>query len=366
MAAFGINTDQTTLCDWIEKQHFELFETCSISTLSEAYLGVYANRPTSWLAVMARNAKLEMDVAIGEEENSSLVRVPAMRRSKFIAPTSLAVDLFLSTQAALSSHHWRLEDVGLTVEDYFRLLPEVKAFASGCPIKPKDLAKCLSIDSSAARALINVATYMGELVRIPSQKPWSNQWGYAPPEARFSLASQDKSVLRSKLIKKYIEQYGPVNLDDIAWWTGFAKQEVHSLVKNLDCVEIAEGMWMTCANADQFLHSSHQIKPSGGQIRFLPAWDPLLMGYSPQSKIRDYLNLNEIGAYDRSGNGKPVVFEGAKAIGCWQSKLVKSKRYMWIEQSHICKFPNLEKLHESAEAWARRIGVEYLSEVPEK
>ncbi|PAU36408.1 hypothetical protein CKF94_20275 [Vibrio coralliilyticus] len=365
LAAFEYK-DQATLCEWIEKRHFELLESCTISTLSETYLGVYANRPTSWLAVMARNPNLKMVEAITHEESRSLVRVPAMRRSKFIAPSSLAREMFLSTKADLSTHHWRLEDVGLGVEDYFRLLPKVKAHAQDSPIKPKDLAKSLSLDSSAARALINVATYMGELVRIPSQRPWSNQWGYAPPETRLSLVNNETSELKSKIINKYIEHYGPVSLSDVAWWTGFTKQEVHSLVNSLGCVEIASDMWMTCANAEQFLQLKHQTKSNSNQLRFLPAWDPLLMGYSPQSIIRDYLKLNEVGAYDSSGNGKPVVFEGAKAIGCWQSKLIKSKRYMWIEQSLVDKFSDQERLHISAKAWADRIDVEYLSNAPEK
>ncbi|MDW6003513.1 DNA glycosylase AlkZ-like family protein [Vibrio mangrovi] len=359
-----INMFSKNLCRWLEKNHFEIFDNSSISEMSEAYLGVYANRPTSWLAILSRNSNLDMNTAIASEEECGLARVPAMRRSKFIAPLKLANQLFYATKSSPESHEWRLTDVGLTMGDYQRLFPKILLLAKEKAVKPKDVAISLSIQPAEARALINVATYMGDMVRIPSTSPWSNQWKYAPAPTSFGHDNSDMDTVKISIISRYIDHYGPVTTNDIAWWTGFKKQEIASLLPSINAIEVDSGIWMTKSKIEQFCCLEKENGTESREVRFLPAWDPLLMGYAPDSLVRTCLNLQQIGAYDSSGNGRPVIFLGSRAVACWQIKVVKSKRYMWIDKSGDSITNELDIIEQAAKEWAKRIDVIYLSDAP--
>ncbi|WP_265285975.1 hypothetical protein [Verminephrobacter eiseniae] len=66
---------------------------------------------------MARNRSLDRHTVLAME-NATDLRIPGMRRSKFLLPHTLADTVFGATRRPLANHEWCLRAVGLAPGDY--------------------------------------------------------------------------------------------------------------------------------------------------------------------------------------------------------------------------------------------------------
>lgn len=358
--AYGDGLFSEILAGWIVSEHLERFENMTVSELAEAYVGVYSARPTSWLAALARNRNLNQAEVISMENSSELVRVPGMRRSKFLLPQSLAAIVFDATRLPLVSHEWRLRDAGFKLADFHRILPELMDVAKSEPVRLKDLKDSLGLTSAQVRACTTVATYDGKLIRTPSPNFWSNRWLYvAAPDGLFSdeVGVHDREQLQRDITNRYIENYGPVSVDDLAWWLAVSKKTARSLMEASGTSEIYTDVWISSDSKDRFArYVSQANKCSNQDVWFLPAWDPLLMGYAPNSKQRSCLGLDLIGGYDSSGNGRPVALIGGRAVTTWQIVPCGKRRCLQIDFTHVAPKDRVI-LQKAAVSWSKRIGV---------
>lgn len=352
------------LARWIMRTHFEQFAGSSVADIARAYIGVYSNRPTSWQAVLARNHNMDKSEALRAEDDPELVRIPGMRRSKFLIPKSMANMVFGATCLPLLDHEWRLREAELTLEDYLRIRPELIRFASGSPVRLEEIKSFLGLSGSQARACTTVATYNGVLVRTPSPNPWSNRWLYAaaPSELMHSHdALVDHEQLQWELACHYIEQYGPVSVEDLAWWMGISKKLARLFLEKAGAGEIESGLWLGPLQKKTFEFWATNVSESSDErVRFLPNWDPLLMGYSPGSRHRSCLGLDQIGAYDHAGNGLPVVLIGSKAVTTWRVTAKGSQRLLSIHLPDDILQKDQQIIQEAAVMWAERIGAIYI------
>lgn len=329
----------THLREWVVSEHFERLAQATVAQIAQAYVGVYSARPTSWLAVMARNRNLDRKSVLAMENDSELLRIPGMRRSKFLLPGELASKVFAATRLPLANHEWRLRDVGLGLEDYRRLLPALITFSNGVAVRLQDIGSALDLPAPQARALTSVATYDGALVRIPAANQWSNRWLYSAA-ADGLLPGDGVPLDRDSLLRdiagRYLEHYGPVTVDDLAWWLAVSKETARALLQACAACRVADQMWHSqagLARLEQFLQRDQAL--ASAQIRFLPAWDPLVMGYAPDSRQRDCLELERIGGYDTAGNGRPVVLIGGRAVATWKTAAKGSKRFIAVDASTL-------------------------------
>lgn len=349
----------TLLREWMVSEHFERLAHATVTQIAQAYVGVYSARPTSWLAVMARNQSLDRKSVLAKENDSELLRIPGMRRSKFLLPGELAGNVFAATRLPLANHEWRLRDVGLGLDDYRRLLPALITLSTGAALRLQDIASALELPAPQARALTSVATYDGALVRIPAANHWSNRWLYsAAPEGLLpgDGAPLDRDALLRDIAGRYVEHYGPVTVDDLAWWLAVSKDTARTLLQACSACQVADQMWHSeagKARLEQFLQ--REQKPASKQIRFLPAWDPLVMGYAPGSRQRDCLDLERIGGYDPAGNGRPVVLIGGRAAATWHTAAKGSKRVIAVDASTLTDQERAAVL-EAATVLAQQIG----------
>jgi len=350
------------LAQWIVSEHLERFKDATVAEVAEAYVGVYSTRPTSWLAVLARNRSLDQTTVISMETASDLVRIPGMRRSKFLLPQSLATMVFGATRLPLVDHEWRLRNVGLKLADFRRILPDILELTKDTPVRLQDIKDVFKLTGPQASACTTVATYDGTLIRTAPSNPWSNRWLYAAAPDRL-LPSDDISLDRERLQRdiasRYIEHYGPVSVDDLAWWLAVSKKTARSLLEVSEVYEIVPGMWVSASRKDRFeRHISRTDQHPATSVWFLPAWDPLLMGYAPGSRQRDCLGLDLIGGYDASGNGRPVALIGGRAVTTWRIVQSGAKRCLRLDLAHVSSEEETV-LQEAALAWANQIGVLY-------
>jgi hypothetical protein len=360
MNIYGLKND--TLAAWIVSEHLDRFTNATMAEIISFYIGIYSTRPTSWLAVLARNRSIDQAAVIPMDIDSDLVRIPGMRRSKFILTRSLAPIVFGATRLPLIEHEWRLHDVGLQLKDFWRILPDVLKMAKNTPIKLEAIKNELGLTSPQVRACITVATYHGTLIRMASSNPWSNRWLYAaapdnliPPNSTMI----DRGLFQKDIVSRYIEHYGPVSLDDIAWWMAISKKTVRSIIEVLGAYEIFPGMWVSKSRRHLFEKYITQSKRrSATNVWFLPAWDPLLMGYAPGSRHRSCLGLDRISGYDASGNGRPIVLIGSRAVTTWKIFKSGSKRYLKLDLGKVSSKEQM-LIQKAAVKWANQIGVSY-------
>ncbi|AZD08538.1 hypothetical protein C4K26_3135 [Pseudomonas chlororaphis] len=349
----------THLREWIVSEHFERLADATVAQIAQAYVGVYSARPTSWLAVMARNRNLDHKTVLAMENASDLLRIPGMRRSKFLLPGELAAKVFAATRLPLANHEWRLRDVGLGLDDYRRLLPTLVALSSGVSVRLQDIGGALDLPAPQARAVTSVAAYDGALVRIPAANQWSNRWLYsAAPDGLLpgDGVPLDRDSLLRDIAGRYLEHYGPVTVDDLAWWIGVSKESARTLLHACAARQVANQMWHSpagLARLEQFLERAKA--PATAQIRFLPAWDPLVMGYAPGSRQRDCLGLERVGGYDAAGNGRPVVLIGGRAVATWNTAAKGSKRFIAVDASTLAG-QEREAVLQAASVLAQQIG----------
>ncbi|OTA14362.1 hypothetical protein Xvie_03782 [Xenorhabdus vietnamensis] len=350
------------LAEWIMSEHFERFKEATVEEVAEAYVGVYSTRPTSWLAILARNNNVDRPTVISMEANPDLVRIPGMRRSKFLLPQPLATIVFGATRLPLVNHEWRLCDVGLTLADYRQIIPDLVGFTTSAPARLKDIGNAFGLTGPQARACVSVATYDGVLIRIPPPNIWSNRWLYAA--APGGLLQGDSTSLNSEWLLRniairYVEHYGPVTIDDLAWWLSISKEKSSLLMEDTGACEIGSGMWISMTRQELFEQCISQTTQNlNADVRFLPAWDPLVMGYAPGSKQRKCLGLDLVGGYDATGNGLPVVLMGAQAVTTWGMKVNGSKRSIQIDLSCVTG-KKRDAIQKEASIWANQIEASY-------
>jgi len=358
---YGDKLSKEILANWIVSEHLERFSNATVADVSEAYVGLYSTRPTSWLAVLARNRSLNFSDVIAMETSSDLVRIPGMRRSKFILPLTLSATVFAATRLPLADHEWRLREVGLDLADFKKILPDMCDIAKNKPVQLKTFKDLRGLTSSQIRACTTVATYDGALIRMPPANSWSNRWLYATaPEGLLAdeNAQLDRGQLKCDIAKHYIENYGPITVDDLAWWLGISKTDARSLMEATDACEILSGMWISKSQLQRFeRHLVSADKCSSNVVWFLPAWDPLLMGYAPGSEQRDCLGLNHIGGYDTSGNGRPVVLINDRAVTTWCIEKLGHSRALSMDVKDLSR-KERKIIEAEATNWVKRIGLD--------
>lgn len=352
-----MDVNKEKISKWLISEHLEKMENLNLEEISNLYVGIYSNRPTSWQVAMSRNPNITLEQAISMEESENLIRIPGMRKSKFIMKKDLANKVFNAFKMDYSKHEWRLKEGNTTLEEYEKIIKKIKNHTINEAKSLDNIRKDLDISKESIRSIINFATYTGDLLRVPTKNIWSNRWIYKNINTDFWNIDCNLEEIKKELAERYLYQYGPVTIKDLAWWMNIGKKEASSILKNINSRYIEKDFWIHAKKYKDFENFENE-DVNMGEYRFLPSWDPLLMGYSPDSIQRESLGLKEIDGYDKSGNGLPIIMLGNKAIATWKIKKKGNKR---IFETDLSRFEILEKkaITSAILKWCEKLGVEY-------
>jgi Winged helix DNA-binding domain len=121
------------------------------------------------------------------------------------------------------------------------------------------------------------------------------------------------------LIERYIARYGPVTLDDIAWWTGLgvrrcrdALQELGTQITPVHLPEWDGEHWVLRADLDRIMHATRARRT---QVSLLAALDPYTMGFRRRARLLNPDRQDFV--YDRSGNATSVALVDGRVAGVW-------------------------------------------------
>ena len=120
-------------------------------------------------------------------------------------------------------------------------------------------------------------------------------------------------------MRRYLTVFGPATLDDVQWWTGFAKRDTKKALGDLepDMVEVSiEGL------GDDYLMLADDARrlrdfdpPEAPYVFFLPDLDPYIMGY--RDRRRFLASEHRAKLFDRAGNAVPTVWANGRVVGAW-------------------------------------------------
>ena len=314
----------------------------------ERSVGVYGTAPTCYLSALARVPDLTIEQFDSDVASGGLVRIRAMRYSVH----TLSVGLLPVVGAATRSLTRKSNARRRPVEDmYESVAGAIDAALAPGPLPAVELRQLVDPEQELGDHFsisLGMAAADFRVVRTTTTGTWrSDRYLYArwqdwlPGVAPDLIDDLDG---KRELVRRYVTAYGPVEIDDVKWWTGWTKAET---------LEAVDGLNLSL--------SGDAISDLDG-VRLLPVWDSLLVAYRNRDRLFDpsYAPLT----HDRYGNATSVVLDAGKVVGQWD--LGSDDSPLAIKVAPFSKWPKRlwKGVEEQAQRIAKLIDAESVSVVP--
>jgi hypothetical protein len=131
------------------------------------------------------------------------------------------------------------------------------------------------------------------------------------------LEAMDEAEAMTCVVELYL-RFCPATVDDVSWWTGFSKTEVHTALgglRRLARVALGEARRPALLLQEEIEELSDLRGKGGPTVNFLPCLDGYLMGYHERERYlrRDLADV----VFDRSGNVTSTILAGGEIVGVW-------------------------------------------------
>lgn len=258
-------------------------------------------------------------------ERRSLARVRCMRGTLFLLPLELLPIAWAATrELVLGPSTKYLTAQGLTPRSYERYAGLMDAVLAGRALSAAQIRTELGAGRNIALpAVLNQMCDEGQLLRDRPVAGWrdahSTYRRLAEALPQVKLDRYEPAQAATMLIERYIDRYGPVTLDDIAWWTGLGRRRcrdaLHELGTQITPVRLPE--WdgehlVRRANLDRIMHAT---RPTRTQVSLLAALDPYTMGFRRRARLLNPDRQDFV--YDRGGNATSVALVDGQIAGVW-------------------------------------------------
>ena len=326
----------------LHKQHLALpLSSTDVEAVVRDVSGLHATFVTTpYLSLWARLPDFSVDqlwAALAEQR--SLVKVKCMRGTLFILPVD-----FVSTAIAATRRRFAYLDVTKVYERIARTVARGGGDSEPYSLAPAEVdslcaqittmlhSEVLAADQIKARLgterNISYILYHlcddGVLVRVPPDVWTSSQQAYTAWESRLpGIEHKDgEGTALVHLVRAYLQAFGPVCLEDIAWWTGNSKRRISKALSALGdetaSVNIAglEPDYVMLVKDVDALRTFHD--DGGPTVHLLPSLDGYMMGY--RRRERQFPSAWHERLHDRSGNIRPTVLVNGRVAGTWEKR----------------------------------------------
>lgn len=276
-------------------------ERLDLVRVVERSVGVYGTAPTCYLSALARVPDFTLEEFKKAVADSTLVRIRAMRYSVHTLPADLIPTIAAATKTLvrkLHSYRRRAEPhYEKFAEDIDRVLTSEPLSAAQIRLQidpERELGDLFSV-------LMGMAAGHFRIVRTVTTGTWrSDRFLYARWEDWLPDRDPnhlDETTARNALVQMYVDAYGPVEIDDVKWWTGWTKAQTLEAVAGIDLAKQGD---------------AHELL-SG--VRLLPVWDVMMVAYRNRDRLFDP-SFSPL-THDRYGNATSVVLHNGRVVGQW-------------------------------------------------
>ena len=305
---------------WWSWRRQRLDRSCrGVEDCLQSVVGVYSANPHGPLSLLARVPRLLKGAAVeGVIGTRRALRVPAMRRSVFMLPTETAPLAFWATRGSDAPFRSLLKRAGIDDEAYAHVKAGVLTVAQS-PMPIGTIREQLADPPEHLGYALQFMCAEGELLRIKAPTIRSNEFSYCATEAW--LGAPFKQVPRDEaltwLAGDYLSAFGPVSVEDFAWWTGAPTGVAEAAILGHDPIDLGGGYLLHRRDERAFAG----LRPLSGRVNLLPKWDCYTMGYATASRARfaapELLDL----IFDAGGNAQPVVLVEGEVQGMWDYRI---------------------------------------------
>jgi len=156
------------------------------------------------------------------------------------------------------------------------------------PLRMRDIKKAAPQLGDLARVALILAFSRGAVVRATASHARSNSTAYAPLDrwvGGFRPSDLSAEQALDELVRRYVGVFGPVTVDDVAWWVPCSKTEARRALGDLPRVEL-DGRTHFLAQGD--LATATGLRPPAElEVRFLPYEDHFAKAYVHRSWFLD-------------------------------------------------------------------------------
>ncbi len=291
----------------------------SVEQVAASLVGLHnTSQPSPYLSVRARvTGFVRGDLETLMWDEWRLARLRAMRLTMFVMPHDL-----LEITAAATRHfaepfaaRW-LRDSGLALAEFERLAAAVEEALADGPMTSRQLRAALDVPQSVG--LPGVVGRMCDIGRIVGGRPpnhWRSNireyhlWADVLPGVDLHRWQADAAI--GELIHRYVDSYGPVTVDDVAWWTGIAKSRCRAALRAINAQEVTVEGW-----PGPLYRTTHADTELGDAVHALPILDPYVQGYRDRGRFLDPARTGFV--YDRGGNSTATIVHRGRIVGVWQ------------------------------------------------
>lgn len=254
-------------------------------------------------------------------ESRDLIKIRGMRNTLFIVPIEDAPIIHNATNYLKESRFdGFFTHTDFTRDEYFNLESQILQVLKKESLITTDIKKKIPTDRNIS-IIISLMCDKLLLVRDQPPKGWKDRRNkYALmknyyPDLNFEGIEEQEAI--NSLVYKYVDAYGPVTEEDIAWWGSFTKTSTRKALEfnknKIEKLTISDSEYYILKSDIKLLEKTTPPKPP--KINFIANLDPYLMGYKKRerfikSDIYDFV-------FDRSGNGTTTILFNGEVIGIW-------------------------------------------------
>jgi hypothetical protein len=299
-------------------------KTGDIEKIVRDISGLHATLSTSpYLSLLARTPvflKEDLDRLLYQERVFGKARFA--RKTVYIIPKDWMAAAFQALKALLRTRMVKyLEFLGLTERDYRKLCRTILRLFKDEGLTTLEIKKRLD-QAQNISAIVNMMCDEGLLIRGGIKSWRSNLHVFYPfhtlfPDVELKDVSEEKA--KEFIIERYVHSYGPVTVNDVAWWTGFPRSDVKKILERfkgrlveMDMTGLKQRYLMSSSDVNGLVGTRLTNTPT---VNVLPALDPYLMGYKDRERNLDMRFFPYV--YDRSGNATNSILLDGRIIGVW-------------------------------------------------
>ncbi|MEX2554241.1 MAG: winged helix DNA-binding domain-containing protein [Actinomycetota bacterium] len=284
-------------------------------------IGVYSANPQGALSLLARVPRLGQGMVEGAVESRIALRLPAMRRTVWMLHVETAHMAFHATDTS-APYVFLLKREGITEDEYTRLEREI-LLAAGRPMTADAIREAIKDPPEKLTPVLQALCAEGKLIRVKPKTVQSNLFTYAAMRVWLGheLPDADPTEALTWLAGDYIKAFGPVTVEDFAWWAGVPASQAEAAIRAHDPADLGDGLLMF----EKDVRGFEGTRPVANRVNLLPAWDSYTMGYAEPSRTRfaDAEVLPYL--YDKGGNATSMILVEGKVAGLWDYTLADKR-----------------------------------------
>lgn len=293
-----------------------------------AVVAVYATHPTCPLALAVRTRSLTPARYRKIDSSRKALRIPAMRKTVFLAPVENAARVFTATSQGSSETRRRLKLLKMSEKVYERAATRILAAAKK-PVQARTLQEVAGLEGQRLQMLLRALRSEGRLLALAGESLMMSAHGYVATSswADDPLDTGDQPAALAWLAREYLRAYGPARVEDFAWWAGVTKTKARAALDEHDTVDLGEGLLLRARDEAGF----GRVKKVRGTVDLLPKWDAYTMGHAPDGRRRFVHPDVQKPVYTPlgtglSGDGNPVILVDGEVAGLWSFTIKEGPR----------------------------------------